>query len=130
MCFNERDEFNVWYRLTLVQYLLSKKTEELKSAEPQVTVTSASELKKQTSTTSITSDIETVALTSEVLLPWKKKFIEEQIYSKILKEAELLTASPLKDMKTMSRQSLSLCLKILRELNVVPELNKPLPDAF
>lgn len=26
--FNSRDEFNVWYRLTLVQFLLSKKEEQ------------------------------------------------------------------------------------------------------
>jgi len=35
--FHERDEFNIWYRLTLVQYLLSKKQPELKIVVHQQT---------------------------------------------------------------------------------------------
>jgi hypothetical protein len=47
-----------------------------------------------------------------------------------LQEAEHIAAAPLNLMTQMTRQSLSLCLKILRSLSNVPDLSKPLPDLL
>lgn len=85
--FNERDEFNVWYRLALVQYLLSKKEDPQPVLTETQKLASSLELKSAASIKSTSSDIETVALTQEVLVPWKKRFIDEKSYEKIVREA-------------------------------------------
>lgn len=51
------------------------------------------------------------------------------MYIKIYEQAESIAQTPLKQMSSISKNCLLLCLQIIRRLCKVPELQKPLPST-
>lgn len=102
-----KDEFLAWYRLTLVQYLLNNQADKREDFNEKVH-----------------------SLSSERIAEWKKRFIDAKLYLKILKQAELFSEVCIRDLTDTARSCLSLCLQILRSLNDIPPLNKPLPESY
>lgn len=98
-----KEEFEVWYRLALLQYLLMEGAEQGEGSGNS-------------------------GIDQGRVREWKKKFNNAHLYLKILAEAERIAKEPLSKQSDLAKSCLALCLQILRSLNEIPRLDKPLPE--